>query len=158
MPDKPLINITVQLEKYPGKGGWTYAILPPIPKDNSKPFGLKRVKGFIDDYEIRQYHLFTIKEGNRTFLPVKAAIRKKIKKEEGDWITVVLYADHSSIDVPKDFRLCLEDDPEALSNFNQFSESEQKKYIDWIYAVKTDDLRIQRMAEAIHSIAAGKKL
>jgi hypothetical protein len=41
------------------------------------------VRGTIDDFEIRKYHLMPMGNG-KFFLPVKAEIRKKIKKEAGD--------------------------------------------------------------------------
>ena len=70
------------LEKYPGKGGWTYARIPEILQDKTKPFGWVKVCGSIDGYEIKKCHLMPM--GNdQLFLPVKAEIRKKIKKQEG---------------------------------------------------------------------------
>lgn len=154
---KPLVSKKVLLEKFPGKGGWTFARLPEIPAVKKNPFGWRKVRGFIDDVEIRQYHLMPMGNG-QLFLPVKAEIRKKIKKEAGDWIKVVLFPDDSLAEIPKEFISCLKDEPQAWENFQKFSESEKKKYIDWIYSVKTDDLKVQRIAEAVNRIAAGKKL
>ena len=154
--EKLLISKKIQLEKIPGKGGWTFARLPGIKLEKNNPFGWRKVKGFIDDVEIRQYHLMPMGNGE-LFLPVKAEIRKKIKKEAGDWIKVILYVDESELEIPKEFVECLKDEPHALDNFKKLSESEKKKYIDWIYAVKTDELKVQRMADSINRIAKGEK-
>ena len=81
----------------------------------------------------------------------------QIKKEAGDWIKVVLYVDESELEIPKEFVECLKDEPQAWKNFKKLSESEKKKYIDWIYAVKTDELKVQRMADSINRIAKGEK-
>ncbi len=37
----------------------------------------------------------------KMFLPVKAEIRKKIKKEAGDWVHVLLYTDNEPLEVPQ---------------------------------------------------------
>lgn len=155
--EKPLINKKVLLEKFPGKGGWTYARLPEIAPDKKRPFGWRKVKGTIDGVEIRQYHLMPMGTGE-LFLPVKSAIRKKINKEAGDWIQVVLYSDDEPMEVPEEFIVCLKDEPNAWKNFQNFSEQDQRKYIQWIYSVKTEDTKVERMAQAINKIAKGKKL
>lgn len=35
------------LEKFPGKGGWTYAALPDVYQDKTRPFGSRQVKGML---------------------------------------------------------------------------------------------------------------
>jgi hypothetical protein len=50
---KPLINKNYTLEKFPGKGGWTFARIPEIVKDKKNAFGWVRVKGSIDGFEIK---------------------------------------------------------------------------------------------------------
>ena len=91
------------------------------------------------------------------FLPVKAAIRKKIKKEEGDWVRIILFEEKDPEEVPEEFILCLKDDPDAWKNFQQFSKKEKKKYTDWIYSAKTDEVKIERLAVAVNEIRYGKK-
>jgi hypothetical protein len=55
--EEPLINQKYQLEKFPGKGGWTYVILPEIRQHIKRKFGMVKVKGRIDDYELMGYNL-----------------------------------------------------------------------------------------------------
>lgn len=81
--DKALVNKNYLLEKFSGKGGWTFAVIPEVAQDKHAPFGWVKVKGFIDDVEIYNYRLQPMGNG-KLFLPVKAAIRKAIKKEAGD--------------------------------------------------------------------------
>ena len=78
--EKPLIDNEYLLEKFSGKGGWTYAAIPEIKPDKHAYFGWVRVRGSIDGYEIRAYHLMPMGNG-KLFLPVKADIRKKIGKK-----------------------------------------------------------------------------
>lgn len=153
--DSPLVNGSFLLEKFPGKGGWTFVKLPDVALVKSNPFGWRRVRGSVDHIEISQYHLMPM--GNGTlFLPVKAPIRKKIKKEAGDWVKVVLFDDGSPLEVPEEFIICLKDDSDAWKNFQKLTDGEQKKYVDWIYAVKNEDLKVERMASAINEIAKGR--
>jgi hypothetical protein len=83
--DMPLVDKKYRLEKFAGKGGWTYAKIPELLPDKNNPFGWVRVRGSIDAVELTGYHLMPMGNGH-LFLPVKAAIRKQIKKQEGDWV------------------------------------------------------------------------
>jgi hypothetical protein len=154
--EKPLVNKKYKLEKYPGKGGWTYTVISEIPPDKRQRFGWVKVKGFIDDYEIKDYRLFPMKNG-KLFLPVRAEIRKKINKKDGDWVKIILFADTDPLYIPDEFLQCLRDDPQAYQTFHNFSESNKKYYIDWIYSSKREETRIDRMAKSIDSLAKGLK-
>lgn len=88
------------------------------------------------------------------FLPVKAAIRKQIKKEAGDFVEVILYGDKESVEVPQHFQLCLEDEPLALHKFQSLPEEEKIRLLKWIEAPLLEDTRIDRMAKAITALAS----
>ncbi|MDQ3108960.1 MAG: YdeI/OmpD-associated family protein [Bacteroidota bacterium] len=154
--EKPLVNKKFRLEKFNGKGGWTYAVIPGIAHDKTKSFGWRRVKGFIDDYEIKNFNLMPMGKG-KLMLPVKTAIRKKIGKEEGDWIKVVLYPDSTPTKTPKELLLCLKDDPSAYKNFLNFTDAERKAFIDWIYSAKADETKVKRIAKTIDKASRGEK-
>ena len=85
MEEEPLVNQRLLLERFPGKGGWTFARIPEIPKSKRSHFGWQKVRGFIDDYEVKQFQLMPMGKG-QLFIAVKAEIRKAINKSEGDWI------------------------------------------------------------------------
>jgi len=147
----------IVLEKMPMKGGWTYALLPPVIKGGKKNFGWTRVDATIDGHMMQQVSLMPIK-GGRLFLAVKAEIRKKIGKEAGDTVRIRLFADRANEDpVLADFMEALNDEPQALSKFNGFSERERKAWTDWVLSGSTSDEIVQRMASAIDDIAAGRK-
>jgi hypothetical protein len=154
---KPLVNKKYQLEKFPGKGGWTFARMPEIVKNKKSPFGWVKVKGTIDGYEIKKYHLMPMGNG-MLFLPVKAEIRKKIKKDVGDSVHVILFPDNEPLIVPEEMLLCIKDEPKALHFFNSLSESERKFYIDWVYSAKKEETKINRIAKTVNRLARGLKL
>ncbi len=153
--EKPLVNKKYLLEKYPDKGGWTYAAIPEIVQDKHAHFGWVQVKGYIDDVEIQKYKLMPMGNG-QLFLPVKASIRKQIGKKEGDWVTVVLYADNAPPEIQEELLDCLKDDPIAYQTFLTLAEAQRKDIIDWIYATKTEELKVERIAEAISKLTLQK--
>ncbi len=154
---KPLIQKKFILEKIQGKGGWTYVRLPKLNFKSKSPFGMVKVRGTIDSFEISQYNLMPMGNGG-LFLPVRAEIRKKIKKECGDPVMVTLYPDNTVLETPDEFLLCLQDEPAALGFFNSISESQRKWYLQWIYSGKKEETKISRMAASINRLAKGLKL
>jgi len=152
-----MIDDDFKLEKFPGKGGWTYAALPEILLDKQGPFGWLKVKGSIDGIEIKKYHLMPMGDG-KLFLPVKAAIRKLIRKQAGDVVHIVLSADQEPLEIPEELEVCMRDEPEAWRFFQSLNENEQENYIKWIYAAKTDQTKESRIARAISRLAKHQKL
>jgi hypothetical protein len=155
--EQPLVNKKYVLEKFPAKGGWTFVRIPDIMRNKKAPFGWKKVKGTIDGYEIKKYHLMSMGEG-KLFLPVKGEIRKKIKKQEGDTVHIILYPDTDPFEVPEEMMLCLQDEPEALAFFNSISESERTFYIQYIYSAKREETKIDRLAKTINKLLKGLKM
>ncbi len=155
--ESPLVNKKYYVKKMQGKGGWTYTEIPEIPQDKKSPFGWVQVRGTIDSYEINQYKLMPMGNGH-LFLPLKAEIRKQIRKKEGDWVHITLYADDSPVEIPDEFLLCLLDTPNAHRFFQTLTDSAKKHYIDWIYAAKRLETRIHRIAKAAEKMERGLKL
>jgi hypothetical protein len=148
-----LFKDNVVLKKFPGKGGWTYAALP-VKKDKHSHFGWITVQGQIDTYTFSNYKLMPMGDGN-LFLPVKAAIRKLLQKQEGDKVYIELYREQSTIDVPENFRICLLDEPNAEKAFSQLSAEHQQELLTWIQQPATEELQIERMATAVNKLALG---
>lgn len=157
MMEKALVNKKYRLQKMPGKGGWTFIVIKEITPELRGKYGMVKVKGFIDDYPLKAYNLMPMANGSM-FLPVKADIRKKLKKGEGDTVKLVLYADEEALEIPAELLECLRDEPAAHQVFYAFPESEQKQYIDWIYSAKKEETRIERMAETINRLSRGLTL
>ncbi len=116
-----------------------------------------RVKGTIDGLPIKAYHLMPFGDGE-LFLPIRAEIRKKIGKQEGDTVTIILYPDNSPIEIPDELLACLKDEPMAHATFMKYTAAEQKRFLDWIYSAKKEETRASRIARAIELLLKGEKV
>jgi hypothetical protein len=152
-----LVNGIYLLEKFGGKGGWTYVALPEVAPDKHAPFGWIKVKGTIDDYELSNCRLMPLGNGV-LFLPVKAAIRKQIGKRQGDRVSLVLVADDNPIAIPEELLQCLQDYPAEHDIFLSYSEGAQKAFIDWIYSAKTESTKADRIAKMLDKLLLRQKL
>lgn len=154
--EKPLVDKDYLLEKFPGKCGWTYTVIPEILPDKNAPFSWVKVRGSIDGFEIKKYHLMPSGKGE-LILAVKAEIRKKIKKQAGDYVHVILYLDNEPLEIPEELLLCLQDDPEAKCFFDSLNEDEQNNYVKWIYSAKTEQTKVDRIAKALVRLCKKQK-
>lgn len=147
-PTEPLAEGSYLLQRFAGKGGWTYAEIPEIPMDPHAPFGWVCVKGSIDQYHFDQYRLMPMGNG-RLFLPLKAAVRKEIGKTAGDRVWIVLYADTIRGEIPEELAAGLRDEPLAWQRFQQLPPEVRKKMVDQIYNALKTETRAERIVQLI---------
>lgn len=92
------------------------------------------------------------------FLPVKAEIRKKIKKEAGDTAHVILFKDEEPFITPIEVLDCLREEPAAIRFFELLNDREQQHYVKWIYAAKQENIKANRIVKTIEGLLQQKKL
>lgn len=126
-----------------GKYVWKVAMIPEVAMPKVS-FGIMKVKGKIDTYEFSNAHLMPMGNGHLG-LPVKAALRKKLKKQAGDMVHIVLYKDQAPLVVPNELLLCMEYGEGILERFETYSDSEKKAFIDWIYSARTEQTGLPRL-------------
>lgn len=153
--ETPLVDKQYLLEKFSGKSGWTYAEIPDVQIGN-RAFGMLKVKGSIDGFEIVNSHLMPLGNGN-LMIPVKTEIRKAINKQAGDWVHIILYSDDEPLVTLKDFLLCLHDEPDAMQFYQSLSENEQQDYVKWIFSAKAEQTKVERIAKTLDRLAKNQK-
>ncbi|WP_029902806.1 YdeI/OmpD-associated family protein [Prevotella sp. 10(H)] len=153
--EKPLVNKNYLLQKFEGKGGWTYAEIPEIPMGKTS-FGMLKVKGKIDSYEFSNVRLMPLGNGY-LMLTVKSEIRNKIKKQAGDTVHIVLYEDNTPTQIPEELILCMKYEDGIFEKFEKCSDGEKKAFIDWIYSAKTEQTKADRIAKTIIMIQNDEK-
>ena len=144
-----------QLERFSGKGGWTYIALPEIPKDKEAAFGIVKVKGTIDDYEFSDVTLMSFT--GILIMAVKAEIRKTIGKEEGDYVHLTLYKDTGIFQIPDDFKQILTDEG-VLEIFKSYKKWEQRMCIKWIFSAKREETVKERITKTIFKLKRRERI
>jgi len=148
--ETPIFEGECTLKKFAGKGAWTFIMMPSDASLPKKKNNTLRVRGFIDEYELKDFNMWAMKEGN--FIAVKAEIRKKIQKEEGDVVKVLLYLDEAEQIIPEDFLICLREEPKLHELFESYPEKRKKETTNWIFSATTEDEKIMRIAKTLERL------
>lgn len=136
------------LERFQGKGGWTFVRIPVTQLRGGKAFGMVKLDGSIDDYEFVGKHLMPMKKGV-LFLPVSKPIRTQIRKEEGDTVRLRLLRQEIPSIIPQELIECLKDDPGKFPLFQQLTEADQKHWIEYIYSADSEDAKADRIVKLL---------
>jgi hypothetical protein len=138
----------------PGGGG----AFVRIPFDVEQAFGRKRVpvRATIDG---EPYRGTLVRMGEPChILIVLKEIRKKIGKDFGDEVDVILEQDKEPrrVEIPEDFQRALEEDLQAKIAFDKLSYTHQKEYVNAIVESKRVETRISRIARSIQELKKKK--
>ena len=150
--------IILKFESYAEKTGWTYIEIPAeiiraLNHWKKKSF---RVKGFLDNYRIKEVALLMMR-GGQFFMPINATMRKGTGKNEGDLLTVRIEKDRQFIMPDRDFMTCLDEDKAAKWNYICLPKSHQNYYNKWIGGAKTPQTKADRIACTIDALGKGQK-
>ncbi|MBL7766417.1 MAG: DUF1905 domain-containing protein [Chitinophagaceae bacterium] len=166
-----MISFKAILEKFAQQGektGWTYIHIPFDLAEKINPGQRKayRVKGQIDEVKIEKIAMMPMGEGNY-ILPLKAGIRKQLRKSEGAEVMVQLKKDDAVMPIHPLLMECLNDEPDALNQFNTLTPSHQRYFSNYVQEAKTDATQAKRIAQILNAmimkwnyaemIRAGKK-
>lgn len=145
------INREALIEKFPGKGGWTYIIISEISPVHRNHFGQVKINGFIDHYALENAVLMPLSNG-QLFLSLNANMRKILKKAVGDTVQLQLSLANTSAIGEQDFIEILADEPDAFTYYKQLAEEEKKNYLDWINETKNQEVQIERIAKTVNEL------
>ncbi len=153
-----MIDHQAEIEKFDAMGektGWSYVFIPQVVANQIKP-GEKRsfrVKGKIDGVEVNGVALLPMGEGD-FIIPLKADLRKKLKKEEGATVSLSLVFDADfKIEMPDDLEICLADETYLIEQFLSMPKSHQNYFINWLNSAKTEATRTKRIIMIVDAMA-----
>lgn len=151
-----MVKFTVEILRFQKKGektGWTFIEIPVDIAEKIKPGTKKsfRVKGKLDQHSIKGVAILPMGEGN-FIMALNAAMRKAIKKEDGDTLSVQLQEDKDPIEMDADLMACLEEDPEALKQFDSLTPGHRNYFSKWIESAKTQPTKAKRIAMTIDAM------
>ncbi|WP_187174559.1 DUF1905 domain-containing protein [Algoriphagus sp. AK58] len=143
-----LIEGQFYLERFTGKGGWTFIRLPIAQLGARNHFGMLRVSGSIDSYEFEDKTLMPMGDGF-LFLPISREIRTKIKKEEGEKALLRLYRKGIPDQLTDELKDCLLDDPGKLNLFLSLQISQQQEWLEKIYLSASEEQKAERIVQLL---------
>lgn len=150
--EKPLVDKDYQLTT---AGGWTFVEIPEIAMPKT-PFGMLKVCGKIDQYDLPKATLMPMGNGN-VGLPIKAAVRKKIGKEVPDTVHITLYEYQVALVIPEELLLCMKYEDGALEKFEAYSDGQKQAFINWINSAQTEQTQVNRIAKTLAMVQNGEK-
>jgi hypothetical protein len=145
-----LVDDTFVIEKFKGKGGWTYILFSNLRSNENAPFGWVNVYGTIDDFTIENYNLQPFGNG-QLFLPLNAKLRKTIKKNVGDFVKIQLFETQLSVEEKADIIACFQADENVFTRWKKLSEKAQFKILWSINRAKDADEKAMRIIKFINN-------
>ncbi|WP_134087883.1 YdeI/OmpD-associated family protein [Olivibacter sp. XZL3] len=152
-----MLSFQAQILKFDSNGeksGWSYIEISRELAQQLKA-GYRRsfrVRGKIDQESVVGLALTPMGEGH-FILALKASLRKKIGKEEGDVVQLELEEDIDfKIEIPTDLESCLCEDETWINQFLSLAKSHQHYFIKWINEAKTEITRTKRIALTVEAM------
>ena len=148
-------TVTIQQDsRDPEKQGWSFIIINKTISNKLNPGVRKgfRVKGKLDNYEIKQTSLLPV-SGERFMLPINARMRKATGKKAGDKLVVEMEVDKTKLKLSTDLLVCLKDEPTAEKYFKSLPPSHQRYFSNWIEGARTEPTRAKRIALTLAALS-----
>jgi len=151
-----IISFDAIIDKFKKQGektGWWYVeVSEPIAQQlypgNKKSF---RITGKIDAHPIEKAALLPMGDG-KFILPLNAAIRKGIKKKEGQKVLLNVKHDAGELKLDQDLLDCLQEDVVANKLFFELTPSHRNYFSKWIASAKTDATKAKRIAMTLEAV------
>ena len=138
--------------------GWMYVEIPQAIAEQLKPGHRQafHVRGEIDGHPFAGLALLPKGEGDY-LLAINGSMRKVLKKQVGDFLSLCLEEDRDfSIEIPDELELCLADEEgDLLERFWALPKSHRNYFLNHINGAKTDVTRTKRIAMTVEAMALG---
>lgn len=151
-----MVHFSAIIQKFNKQGektGWTYIVVTAAMANQLQPNNKKafKVKGLLDQHAIFGASLLPMGEGD-FILPLNAAMRKGIKKPQGEAVKASIEVDVNEPQPPAELMECLADEPLALQQFQSLTKSHRNYFINYISGAKTPETKAMRIAQTINAL------
>ena len=126
-----------------------------FPYDVEKEFGTRGQVKILVEFDGVEYRGSLAKMGHHCHMVgVTQAIRKKIGKQPGDMVRVVLRRDSLPrvVDIPAEFKEVLSANQDIAAFFDTLSYTNRKEYARWIAEAKKEETRQRRLNRAVEML------
>lgn len=126
-----------------------------FPYNVEKEFGTHGQVKILVKFDGVEYRGSLAKMGHQChWIGVTQAIRKKIDKQPGDTVHVVLQRDDKPrvVDIPAEFKEVLSANPDIAAYFDKLSYTHRKEYAKWIAEAKKEETRQRRLSKALEML------
>lgn len=147
----------LEIQQFPGKGGWHYVTVPIPITETSGPFGWLEVQCTIDDLELGKIKLMP--SGKKSlFLPLKKSLRTKLKKELGATVNITVQLpyttqDENFLEQSLQFSSAL-----AHDRYLSLDKPEQIRLKKWIQSTTLESKQIEKIERLIQYLEKNLKL
>ena len=121
------LEVVLPIQRFEGKGAWTYVKVPWSPKKTTGPFGWITVSVQLDAVFLEKVKLLPFGDGT-LFLPLSKALRRQLKKEAGDELQFRLKPFEIRTEKREELLACFQDEPMCWHYF-QRADAEQQEHI-----------------------------
>ena len=137
-------------------GGGVFLI---VPYDVEKEYGKKNMIPVKVTYDGEPYTGSIANMGDGPCLIILKAIREKIGKQVGDFVTVTVEHDTTprKIELPNEVKSLLNKNKTEKDFFNSLSFTNQKEYVKWITNAKREETRLARLQSMLDKLKTKMK-
>jgi len=153
-----MVHFNAEIERFESNGektGWSYVFVPEEIAQQIKPNDRRgmRVRGQIDNLQINGKSLIPMGGGD-FILPLDGKIRKQLRKEAGNPVSLSLEHDVDfKIEMPEDLEVCLAQEDGLLEHFLSYTKAHQNYFINWLNTAKTEATRTKRLIMIVDAMA-----
>jgi hypothetical protein len=153
---EPIINDTFLIQKFEGKGGWSYVLFEEDLSAYKSKGAWVKVKGSVDQVEVKQLKLAPY-GGGKLMFTLNADLRKRLKKEAGQKVKITLYVDENELITPDVVKEVLQLFPEELIFFESLSESQRAFFINHVLEAKSEETTVLRLNNMLVKLKQKKR-
>jgi hypothetical protein len=149
------ITFTAPLEKFSGKGGWTFVRIPQSFSERLGMRGMVPVLATVEGH-VFERSLMPIGDGTH-MIAMNKSMLKVIGKQLPDDVTVhiAVQSQPHAVRIPEELAIAFDLDPDGKELFHALPRSTQRGLVMWLESARTDHTRANRAGEILRRLSLG---